>query len=320
MSTRSGLSLRSISSTLAVTTASLVAVSVVSAQAWVPPKNTGTFDLTYARATATLHLFRTTITVAETGETGKAVDYGDEYSNIAVLSFDYGISDRLAVRADISSVSSKYVGIPAWQEGALDDGEYHGTLTDFRAEVRYAALQKKNLVLTPFLGLVVPTHDYVSEGHAAPGRGLTQIPAGVGFGYTWPRQIHTTYFQARYSYSYLTANDYDFARSNAFVEAGTFLARWCSIRGVIGAEKTHGGIHGEDIDTAEEFEFHDARLSSRYLSAAAGVSFAVSRSVSLSASYSEILEGADVVNAHTFWVSATWYFGGAAEKLIGKSR
>ena len=206
------------------------------------------------------------------------------------------------------------------QEGALDNGDYHGALTDYRFELRYLAVNTHNFVFTPFAGVIVPSHSYVHEGHAAPGRGLTQIPIGFGMGYTWPRAVHTTYLQARYAYAFLQNEGYDFARSNAFVEAGTYLARWCSIRGVIGAEKTHGGIDWFDIDTPDEFETHDARTSSRYLSAGLGASFTVARTVSLSAAYSQLLEGANIVDTKTWWVSATWYFGGAGQKLIGKSR
>jgi hypothetical protein len=281
--------------------ASLLAVSTASAQAWVPPKNSGVFDFTYARATADKHLFSETVTIDETGQSGKSVYYGYEYSNIFTVGVDYGITDRLAVRANLAYVASKYNGLPAWQETVLDDGTYHGTLTDFAMEVRYMAVEKNSFVFTPFLGFI--------------------IPIGFGFGYTWPRQIHTTYFQARYAYAYLETNGFTFARSNAFVEAGTYLARWCSIRGLIGGERTHGGIDwATDIDTDEEWENHDARTSSRYWSAGLGVTFIVTPAVSLSASYSEILGGANVVDTKSFWVSTTWYFGGAGSKLIGKSK
>ena len=314
-------SFRCVAAALAVATASLFAVTMAAAQAWVPPKDSGVFDPTYARATAKNHLFSETVNIPETGQTGKSVYYGYEYSNIAVLGLDFGLTDRLAIRTNLAFVSSKYNGLPAWQEGELDNGTYHGTLTDLSAEVRYVAVQQGHFVFTPFLGLVLPTHSYENEGHAAPGRGLAQLPVGFGLGYTWPRQIHTTYFQARYAYALLSTNGYYFARSNAFVEAGTFLARWCSIRGFVGAEKTHGGIDwATDIDTEEEFEVHDAQTSSRYWSAALGLTFIVSPSVSLSLSYSEILGGANVVDTHTYWVSTSWYFGGAGSKLIGKSR
>jgi hypothetical protein len=114
---------------------------------------------------------------------------------------------------------------------------------------------------------------------------------------------------------------YDFARSNVFVEAGTYLAHWCAIRTIIGAEKTHGGIDwATGINTEEDFEVHDARTSSRYLSAAVGLLFNVSSVVQLAASYSEILGGSNVVNTHTYWVSATWTFGGVGDKIIGKRR
>jgi len=88
----------------------------------VPPKKNGSFDVTYARATATHHMFSQSVLVVETGETGKSVHLGEEYSNIAVFSIDYGITDRLAVRGDISLVSSKYDGQPAWRLCVRDSG------------------------------------------------------------------------------------------------------------------------------------------------------------------------------------------------------
>lgn len=306
----------SICSVAVALAAGLFAVTSASAQAWVPQTNSGFFDITYARTSANHHLFSQNVT-GETG--GNSLGGFEEYSNIAIFSGDYGITEHLAVRGDLAYVSAKYVGDDSGESGA-DDGEYHGTVTDFHAEFRYA-VNHKNFAFTPFAGVVIPTHQYETVGHAAPGRGLWQLPVGFGLGYVWPHEIHTTYIQARYAYAFLRHEGNDLARSNAIVEAGTNLARWCSLRAVIGGERTHGGIDWATAEFDEEvFEAHDAEASSQSVSAAAGLSFAVNRTMTLSASYSQILGGANTVDTKTIWVGTTWNLGVPAQKMIGRNR
>jgi hypothetical protein len=79
---------------IAVVTASLVAATAVSAQAWMPPGERKPRSHVCS-SDATHHIFSREITVVETGETGKSVSYGEEYSNVAVLSVDFGLTDKL---------------------------------------------------------------------------------------------------------------------------------------------------------------------------------------------------------------------------------
>jgi hypothetical protein len=56
----------------------------------------------------------------------------------------------------------------------IDDGKYHPTFQDFRFDVRYN-VTKKGVVLTPFVGSIVPSHDYAYFGHSAVGRDLKEL-------------------------------------------------------------------------------------------------------------------------------------------------
>jgi hypothetical protein len=297
---------------------SALLASPARAQAWLPAKKSGSFDFIYVRGTADHHLFSESLINPVTGDTGSSQDLGQEFVNTGFLRMDYGLTDRLAVSGDLAYVSAKYDSQyqAFFGEGKLDDGAYHGTFQDLRAEVRYAAVQTKNLAFTPFAGVVIPTHQYENEGHAAPGRGNRQLPIGVNLGYLWPHAVHTAYAEGRYAYSFLETDGFHFNRSNAYVEAGTFLTPSFSVRGVVGWERTHGGIDwATDINTLADFEVHDARTSSRYWSAGLGVSFYLARSAGISASYSRILSGANVVDTRSFVVVSSWFFGPHAAPL-----
>ncbi len=312
---------RSVALPFVVAAVILAAVGEVSAQAWTPPKKHGSFALVYVRGFADQHLYSQTVTLRRTRETCTSCDQGDMFANTSYLRLDYGITDRLAVNGDVAYVSTKYEGIFLGENPELDDGTYHGTFQDVRAELRYMAVQTEAFALTPFAGVATPTTDYETIGHSAPGKGLTQFPVGFNLGYVWPRYIHTTYVLGRYSYSFMRHEEHRLNRSDAGAEMGTYVTPWFAVRGLVGWQRTHGGIDwATDITSQEAFHDHDQFASSRFWSAGVGVSFDLGRSAAISASYSQVLSGANTIDTGAFGVSTSWYFGGAPSATLGGAR
>ena len=63
-----------------------------------------------------------------------------------------------------------------------DYGQWNGALTDFAAELRFMAVNRRYAV-TPFVGIVIPTHHYETDGHSAIGRDLREYQVGLNVGW-----------------------------------------------------------------------------------------------------------------------------------------
>jgi hypothetical protein len=158
---------------------------VAFAQAWAQPKGEGYVTLGYQNWYAKHHLLGT----------GLKADLGHMFTQVAGLGMAYGFTDRLTVTADLPVFFTRYDAVPGeLGDGAhghrphtIDDGAWHGAVTDVRLEARFNA-SLRPLSITPFFGAVVPTHRYETFGHAVPGRDLREYQFGVAFG----RQLEAT--------------------------------------------------------------------------------------------------------------------------------
>src|SRR5262245_54036958 len=82
----------------------------VHAQAWVPAKGDGVASFTYQNLQAGYHL----------NYLGQRVNPGQIRTHTAVMGFEYGITDKLALNADVAYVASRYKGDRP--ENTIDDG------------------------------------------------------------------------------------------------------------------------------------------------------------------------------------------------------
>ena len=100
----------------------------------------------------------------------------DIFTNSMLADVTFSVRDNLAVTLAVPIVSSKFVtqGTPR-HPTVQDDGSYHTTATDLRFDVRYNVFNRRNLVITPFIGSVTPSHKYEYFAHAAPGRRVKEI-------------------------------------------------------------------------------------------------------------------------------------------------
>jgi hypothetical protein len=84
------------------------------------------------------------------------------------------------IEASIPFVNARYKGDfphPPAIAGDIDDGTWHGTLTDLLVTAHYQ-VSKGPVAFAPYVGIVIPTHDYPTIGHAAPARGLDEYWLG----------------------------------------------------------------------------------------------------------------------------------------------
>jgi hypothetical protein len=75
-----------------------------------------------------------------------------------------------------------------------DDGTYHGGVQDFNFAFRYR-LPTRRVAMTPFVEGLVPSHEYESNAHAAIGKDLRGLGAGLNVGtFLGPfAYVHTHY-------------------------------------------------------------------------------------------------------------------------------
>ena len=98
-------------------------------------------------------------------------------------------------------VSSKFVSAGTPPHPTIqDDGSFHTTATDLRFDLRYNVFNRRNLVITPFLGSVTPSHKYEYFAHAAPGRRVNELQIGSYVGTTLDELLPGMFVQGRYGY------------------------------------------------------------------------------------------------------------------------
>ena len=203
--------------TLLLAVLTLAAAGTASAQAWLPPKGEAAFSLGWSRTWADHHI----------GYDGVIASPGDMTWNNAVSDLSYGVTDRFAVRVNIPFVTSSYVGtrphIPRPGGLTLDDGSWHSTFTDFRAEVRFKATTGA-LAVTPVVAIVFPSHWYESHGHSSFGNNSVEGQFGINVGRVLDPLLPNAYLQARYVYAvpeeYLGIRP---TRSNVVFDLGYFV-------------------------------------------------------------------------------------------------
>jgi hypothetical protein len=272
-------------------------------QAWLPDK--GVFNATL--------IYNDVSNLAHWGATWDAPPQPDGSIDVKArtLAFlgTYGITDRWTVSAALPYVNTRYKGPPSHGGGpgfTVDNGEWHGSLTDLRVGLHFQALERP-FALAPFVGYVTPIGDCYTRGHAANGRDLEETLIGLSVGKSLDPWIPRTYAQARYSYAFVEqvhgiAHD----RDNLNVELGTFFTpRWnASLYGAW--QWTHGGITLPVPPSSPHFLHHDQVGEDEFFNAGFGTGFAVTEEMTLFAIYMEGIEGKNghkIDQALTFGIS-----------------
>jgi len=300
-----------------VLTAGLVFVAGVPswAQAWLPPKGEAALTLGYSRMWATEHI----------DYLGNPLSPGDMIWNNIGLDMSYGVTDRFAVRIGLPFVISKYDGaFPHPTVGGItaeDDGNWHSRFQDVTTELRYR-VPAGSFAVTPFAGLVVPTHSYPSYGHGAAGRNLVEGRFGLTAGRLLDPLLPDAYLQLRYAYAVpekvlgISHN-----ASQLTADLGYLVGSSLTLR-VIGAwQKTHGGWKAP-VDfparTSTDFTVHDQVQRTDYFRLGGAVAYSITSSIDVNVyGYSTISARSDV-NMKSLGIAFT--YSASPAQLIRKKR
>lgn len=254
---------------------SLMPPRTARAQAWVPLKGEGSVSSTYSNIYVRNH-------VNFLGVRNPAL--GRIRTNAVFTNIDYGITNKLAISADLTYVASKYVGNDP--HGPDDTGSYHSKFQDAHVELRYR-IPAERLVVTPFIGVTIPTHDYETRGHSSVGRRFRELLLGINVGRELDLLLRDSYVQARYSYAILSRFEgLNLNRSNADWEAGWFANKRLSLRFLGDWQRTHGGFElPRDVHGPDAFDVHDRVARAKFIHLGGGLGVSMTKSFGVHAAY-----------------------------------
>ncbi len=123
-----------------------------------------------------------------------------------------------------------------------DDGAYHGTFQDFRIGVRYNVVRRP-VAVTPFFEVILPSHHYPSNAHAAVGKDLRAYIVGGAVGGFLDAWLPRMYFHTVVSHAWVQeAVGIRPNRSRVEGELGYFITPRLSVKFLESYQFTHDGI------------------------------------------------------------------------------
>ena len=285
----------------------LAAASPSHAQAFLPNPGEGAVSVLYQNALVDRHLL----------SDGSRLDAGKIVSDGLLLDVSYGVSEKMAISFSVPFMTAKYDGARPHPNSLLDDGNYHSGLQDFRFDVRYSAARGP-LRITPFVGTILPTHNYPFYGHAAIGRDVKELQVGAYVARTFDPVIPGAFVQVRYAYGIAERLlDVSHNRSLIDAEVGYFINPRFRAFGMSTTQLTHGGIEltrSFPLDlSADELLRHDQISRSNVFDLGGGAQVSVTPTIDLVASVIHTMSGA---NGHAIsyglTVGASWSFTATA--------
>lgn len=271
------------------------------AQAWTPPAGAGSVLV----SGQTLHVD------GHLDGTGKLDHNIDLRAYSLTAAVDYGLTDRVALGLSVPYVSSRYRGRGAHAGSIVDDGRFHGAISDLALNVRWKAVDGP-FVVTPSLGGQWPTRSYPTTGHASPGRGLTEYSAGVDVGHQASRISPSLFLRFGYSYSVVERvhDDISVDRSNADVGISYYVTPRVAVHVGNTWQHTHGGLDLplKPDELAVHSHHHDQMLRANYWRGNAGISYTVRPRTDFFVAWAT---GIRARNGHAFrtvMVGTTWNF------------
>ena len=260
------------------------------AQAWLPGKGSYSFGLDLSNGLNKKHYTKS----------GDEVDVGHTDLEVVSLAGSYSPSDRWLINASLPFVNSRYRGAGGGgHDTEIDNGSWHGTVTDLQLSVHYQVTDGL-VAFAPYVGVIMPTNNYESFGHSAPGRRLDEYWIGFYAGTSLNEWIPRTYVQMRANYAFVeevVGISHD--RKNATIEIGHFLTDRLSLRVLASQQWTDGGI-SVPVPLSDPlfpilFPVHDRLAAEEFINVGAGVSWTVNDRMSVYGLYMEANEG---TNAH----------------------
>jgi hypothetical protein len=255
-------------------------------QAWLPEKGAASVSFDYTDVLNKKHY----------NPIGNEVDVGHTDIQIFSVGGSYSLSDRIQVSASLPFVNTRHRGPGGGGHNTeIDNGHWHGTATDLQLTLHYQVADGP-IGFAPYIGIVIPTSNYVSFGHAAPGRRLDEYWVGFDVARSLNDWIPRTYVQLRGNYAFVEkVQDISHDRSNAGLEIGYFFNDSLSARAIVTRQWTHGGIDVPVPLTSPLFPDHDRLAAEELTNVGAGLSWSMNERVSFYGLYLQSIEGS---NAH----------------------
>ena len=200
--------------------------------AWTPPRGEGYVSLAFEDMFVKDHFL----------SSGQRIDIGHIRTIGLIQSIQYGVTDRLGASLSLPVVASRYYG-PDPHQLPIDDGNYHGGTQDFRIGLQYNA-RRRPVILTPFVTVIVPSHDYIFYAHSAVGTHQPELDLGLAAAGRFERWLPNAYYQAAYSYGIVpVVTGVRPDRSHMSLEGGYFVTRYLALRVLADSQLTHGGFN-----------------------------------------------------------------------------
>ncbi len=252
------------------------------AQAWLPAEGSAGFAFDFSNVLNKKHYNRF----------GDEVDVGHTDVQIYNFSASYSPSDRIALNASLPLVRTRHRGENGGgHDTEIDNGSWHDAVTDLQLMASFQATGDP-VAFAPYVGLLIPTNDYTTFGHAAPGRGLEELWLGFYVGASLHPWIPRTYVQLRGNYAFVEeVAGISHDRSNATLEVGHYLNPFWSIRAVVSSQWTHGGIDVPIPVDDPLFPYHDQLAAEEFVSVGAGGSWVINERMSAYGLYMQSIEG-----------------------------
>jgi hypothetical protein len=274
-----------------VAAAVLLVPSSLQAQAFLPAQGEGAVSVLFQDQFFKFHRIPTEID-----------DIGPISARSLLIDVTYGLTDKVAVSIGLPWVATRYTGPrphpvslePGAPINPIDDGTWHSTAQDFRFDVRYNVtrnLMNKGVVFTPFVGSIVPSHDYPYFVHAGFGRDLREVQVGASVAKLFERGVPGLLVQGRYGYGFVEqVVDISHNRSQASLEAAYFLTPKLRLLALAAGQITHGGIDfygaaSRLLLAPDVFAHHDQIQRENMLQLGAGASFSLSESIDVFGSW-----------------------------------
>jgi hypothetical protein len=288
----------------AAVSAALVFPATLTAQAWLPPPGEGTLTITYQGLFSDTHLDRS----------GQPFNPAEIRGNTVLFGMDYGLKDRFALDVKVAWVANRYRGRDLLH-GPVDTGQYHSTLQDARIALRYQLRPDGEWAITPVIGAILPTHNYETRGHSAPGRGLKALQLGLGVGRDIAIGSRAAYLQGQYSYAIVERVENMYIdRSSADVELGVAVVPRLTMTAATALQRTHGGLEfplPRDEHFHELFAFHDRAARANFLLFTTGGTFRAAEAIDIYASVVWTVSGQNTHAIKGLSIGTAWTFGQA---------
>lgn len=267
---------------LAIAFAIVLGAASAHAQAWLPSKGEVTVSMLFSDSFVDRHDLN-----------GVSDPNSDITTRTFLADVTYGVRDDLSLTISLPVVSSRFTSTGTPRHPTIeDDGNFHTTATDFRVDLRYNALNRRGLVVTPYLTVVTPSHDYEYFAHAAPGRRVNELQLGASVGTTLDDVLPGMFVQAKYGYGIQERFvDFSHNRSAYSLESGYFATPDVRVFGMVSGQVTHGGV--DLFPTARlvwpniQWVNHDRITRENFVNVGAGVGWTLNETVDVFGSYTK---------------------------------